>query len=420
MPVSTTVLFASPQREIASLIEDRLDRSVESSIVVGFATPGGMDLVGAPIRRRPASLKCLIIGAATFPAFEMMDELVGVGVPQDRVFVHLGHTFKTGTPKNPFARFHPMLHSKIYYMELEGGQACAFIGSHNATVFALGGMNGEVSVMLEGDRNEPQFRQIRQHIDEARDQATTYDSSLKDAYAWWWREYLDGLRAEVKIPSDWQIKRTILIFAQAAPQDRPRNNEAVYFELPAGIQIDNLKTEVHVFLFNNLPPDPKAALASRNAADASYMCQTLGADNERGNRMLAADWHIDNATRPTLIYVPSGTFSPSTNPNMQQVRAKVTAYGSGGLDYAFERQRGGWDPVFSEQLAANTELPTLLSEKARLEAHAGRSGPPHWMLVKGLSPREGEAFERDEKALRLAAPDSGSFVLVSLRQRRMT
>ncbi len=35
----------------------------------------------------------------------------------------------------------------IYYMELPGGDACAFIGSHNVTAFALTGLNGEAAVL---------------------------------------------------------------------------------------------------------------------------------------------------------------------------------------------------------------------------------------------------------------------------------
>ncbi len=40
-----------------------------------------------------------------------------------------------------------------------------------------------------------------------------------------------------------------------------------------------------------------------------------------------------------------------------------------------------------------------------------------WKLVTGLKPRVGEPRERDEAALQLASPESGSFILVSLRRR---
>ena len=52
------------------------------------------------------------------------------------------------------------------------------------------------------------------------------------------------------------------------------------------------------------------------------------------------------------------------------------------------------------------------------EARGGYRTVRSWKLVKGLAPRLGAAREKDEVALKLAAPDSGSFILVSLRRRR--
>src|SRR5688572_17314330 len=126
--MTSTVLFDLPQREIASLITERMARASEFSIVTGFATPGGLAAILGPIRTRPQSLRTLVVGAATYPGFETLDELLAAGVPSDRLHVHLGHTAATRGHKNPFARFHPMLHSKVYYMEHPDGTASAFIG----------------------------------------------------------------------------------------------------------------------------------------------------------------------------------------------------------------------------------------------------------------------------------------------------
>ena len=93
-----------------------------------------------------------------------LDALLADGVSPDRLYVHLGHTNETGGRKNPFARYHPMLHSKVYYMELPNGDACAFIGSHNMTAFALTGFNGEAAVLLEGPQASAEFNEVRQHM----------------------------------------------------------------------------------------------------------------------------------------------------------------------------------------------------------------------------------------------------------------
>ncbi|MCB1127906.1 MAG: hypothetical protein KDM81_15535, partial [Verrucomicrobiae bacterium] len=141
--MTSTILFNLPQQEIASRISDRIARAMSVSIVTGFATPGGLAALSGPITARPQKLQTLVVGAATYPGFAVLDELLAAGVPSGRLRVHLGHTGPTGGKNNPFARYHPMLHSKVYYMELPDATACAFIGSHNATAFALTGLNGE-------------------------------------------------------------------------------------------------------------------------------------------------------------------------------------------------------------------------------------------------------------------------------------
>jgi hypothetical protein len=236
MSITISILFDLPQQEIASRIATRISQSTSTSIVTGFATPGGLSAISAVINAQPMRLHTLVIGAATYPGFRAFDDLLAAGVPRDRLLVHLGHTCKTDSKRNPFARYHPMLHSKVYYMELPGNLACAFIGSHNLTSFALMGLHGEASVMLEGPKNSPEFDSIRSHIQTARSQAIQYSSDMKDAYAWWMREFLDGLRTEIEVPQDWQVVRTILLFATASPSDRPKTGDHLYFEIPAGIE----------------------------------------------------------------------------------------------------------------------------------------------------------------------------------------
>ena len=163
--MTTTVLFGTPQSQIASLINSKISQCLNASIISGFLTPSGVRAIAGPIRARPTAIRGLVVGAATYPGFRALDELVGMGVPLERIRVHLGHTRKSGTNKHPIVRHHPMLHSKIYYMEMADDQACAFIGSHNVTSFALQGLNGEAAVLLEGSRGTPEFGLVRDHIE---------------------------------------------------------------------------------------------------------------------------------------------------------------------------------------------------------------------------------------------------------------
>lgn len=412
-----TVLFGLPQQEIASLIEDRMARSSAISVVTGFASPDGLAAVSDPIKKQPQKLQALVVGAATYPGFAALDALLSAGVAPDRLRVHLGHTSATGGHKNPFARYHPMLHSKVYYMEMSDGAACAFIGSHNVTAFALKGLNGEASVLLEGPQASAEFDKVRQHIDVARSQAIVYSPGMKEAYAWWTREFLDGWKAEIRLPQDGISVRTILLFASAASSDRPKTGDHLYFEIPAGIQqIESLKTETHLFLFDTLPPSPWQALSLAPNANARYTCITLGAENQQGNKELVAHWRIDGTSAPVLTRVPGGIYRPSPPAGMQQVRAEIKEPSVRPFEYLFERESQAWDPEF----APNHELKVpshRLEQHVAGEARGGYPGIESWRLVKGLSRRSGSPREKDEAALKLAAPESGSFVLVSLRRR---
>jgi hypothetical protein len=437
----STVLFDLPQREIASLIKGRMNRASEVSIVTGFATPGGLASIFGPIRARPRSLKALVVGAATYPGFEALDELLAIGVPPDCLHVHLGHTAETRGRKNPFARFHPMLHSKVYYMEHSDGGASAFIGSHNVTAFALGGLNGEAAVLLEGRKESPEFEKVRQHIATARRQAVVYSSSMKEAYAWWTREFIDGVKAEMKLPQDWTTVRTILLFAKSGRGDRPKTGDNLYFEIPAGIeQIQSLKTETHLFLFETLPATPEQALDLARSAAAQFTCITLGAENKQGNKELVAQWRIEGSPLPVLKPVPGATHRPTPPAGMQQVRAEIRSPSVEAFEYLFERESMAWDPEFASDgdllVRTNDEaLPMEAGQRSesfstdlisrgkeellfRNEARGNRAQIQSWKRVSALVRRSGSPREKDEVALRRAAPESGSFILVSLRRRK--
>ncbi len=129
MSVAATFLHSRPQHEIASIIRNRLAGCQTSEIVSGFATPDGVDALRA--KSASSKIKRFVLGAGTFKAFEALDGLISSGLPTGAARIHLGHTRATGGRKHPFARYRPMLHSKIYFFEMPDGKATAFVGSHN-------------------------------------------------------------------------------------------------------------------------------------------------------------------------------------------------------------------------------------------------------------------------------------------------
>ena len=261
MTVSFRFLHARTQHEIASLIRDRLQRCRSAEIVSGFATPDGVETLSAAAAA--GRIGRIVLGAGTFKAFEALDDLIRAGLVPSLAQVHLGHTRATGGIKHPFARYRPMLHSKIYFFEMPDQTAAAFVGSHNMTGFALRGLNGEAGMLLEGPSSNPLFNEIRAHLVESFRQAVPYDPSLKEAYAQSLRDYLDQLGIDAtNMPRDGESKGTVILFA-AFPSGRlPRTGERIYFELDRRLtEVNSIDTEVHLHLFHAMSSTPAEALA---------------------------------------------------------------------------------------------------------------------------------------------------------------
>jgi hypothetical protein len=330
--VTAQFVHSRPQHEIASLLKARFARCHTAAVVAGLLTPDGVDALDVTKPSHAAKLSRLVIGAGTYQGFVAVDRLIAAGVTMSGVRIHLGHFRWSGGRRNPFHRYHPMLHSKLYLFEMDDGTASALVGSHNMTGFALRGLNGEAGMLLEGPGSDPAFAEVRQHIDEAYSQAVRYDPSMKEAYTWWTREYFDGLRAEANdAPRDSETKRTIVILAPSTGPV-PAPDDVIYFEIDEALrEIRSLDTDVHIHLFKTLPSSPSQALTQVQMASASLSCRTEGLEVGRGGLELDADWSIDDRKHPDLKPT-TRPFRPRTSPGMQQVRVRVVA----GLGARFE------------------------------------------------------------------------------------
>ena len=434
MTVTATVLFESPQTEIASLIRTHLQRSIRTRIVAGFLTVEGIALLKAPLEASPSSLDTLIVGAGTYRGFDALDQLLGIGVDPAALHVHLGHSRLTGNrAKHRFYRYHPMLHSKVYYMEHADGTASAFIGSHNITGFALGGLNGEASVLLEGPANSDEFNKVRRHIAEAKAQSTQYSPSKKEALAWWTREALHGIRDKANdLPRDATTANTIVILAENKACDVPAKKDIIYFELPLALgQVQSLRSEVHLYVFDSLPSSPIVGLQSLHKAIGSCWCKTMGLEMAKGGVELLADWEITGKRAPSLVKTVK-PFRPTPISDMQQVR--VEAYGNvrGRFEYLFDKPSKKWTPELWEDNQTPSlfgdedqkgSFPTQVSYDAdfreTLEAMALSPNPEHhpWQLVRDLVAEDASEKTGYSQALEEYSPDSGSYIMLSLRRR---
>ena len=417
MSVSAKVLFNKPQQEIASLLRGRLDRCKSASLVAGFMTVEGIEAIADPFRSHPEKLKHLVVGAGTYKAFEACDRLIDVGVNPGNLHVHLGFTRETtARAKHSFLRYHPMLHSKVYLMEMGSGTSSAFIGSHNLTSFALMGLNGEAGVLLEGRSSSAEFGDIRNHIAEAVRQAVVYDPSMKDAYNWWVLQFIDGLRVKFNDrPRDAETKRTIVVMAECAGPDLPGKDDAIYFEIPEAIgRIASMRAEVHLFVFDTLPATPGQALNQLHMAKQSFWCRMIGLEDDRGGVELRADWEIQNRTKPTLSETPS-PFRPTPKREMQQVRVELRNEVYDAFQYLFDSDRASWLPSLDDQ----EQVQVKVAERGFLKSlELVPREDLEWYRVNGLVP-EGE---RTSAAYRMAltdmSPQSGNYILMSLRRRK--
>jgi hypothetical protein len=109
-------------------------------------------------------------------------------------------------------------------------------------------------------------------------------------------------------------------------------------------------------------------------------------------------------------------FRPKPSPGMQQVRVKVWNRVFDRFEYLFEGKKKSWEPIFDE----HTAIRTAPSERDFLKSL--ELVPPEdndWFLVRGFSSGEPTGSEAYREALRLSAPESGAYILFSLRRRKI-
>ena len=417
MSLSVRVIFDTPQREVASLLTDLYARCMSASLIAGFMTVEGIDAIEPPILASPGKLAALLIGAGTYRAFEAFDQLLKLGVPPDRLRVHLGHSRQTkAKAKNPFYRYHPMLHSKVYLFELPNGTAAAFIGSHNLTGFALYGLNGEAGVLLDGPADADVFADVRAHISAATKDSVQYDPTNRDAYAWWAGQFMEGFARKFRdLPQDAEAAKTIVILAERSQGRVPGTDHTIYFELPKALgRVQSMRADVHVYLFDKLPATPAAALDDLTQARTSYWCRTIGIEDDRGGRELWADWYIDDRYNPVLRPVQP-PFRPKPAADMQQLRVQIRGEVYDDYEYLFDSSRSAFEPEFDEKTFVKVP-PERVERVAALKLIP----PEHteWFRVKGIRRVEpSDSEDPYHMALRKVSPEGGSFVLMSVRRR---
>ena len=346
----STVLFDSPRHKIAGKIIQLLDSSTEVSIVSGFLTEGGIKHLAHSIKRNPLILKNLVIGAGTFQAFKALDGLIKSGVPQNRLHVNLGYSRFS---KSTFIKYHPMLHSKIYYFEKDNGFASAIIGSHNITDFALSGKNGEASVLLEVKQDEQPFIEIRDHILDSIKDSTPYNSSMKEAYSWWAGQFVAGLKSEIchdVNSNDIENKKTIVVFSvHTDPADMPKINDTIYLDIPEAFnKLRSLNDQVHFYIMPKLTSSSRDAIKSSHTFNHAFEASVEGTNMGGAVKEVSTDWYIQDIRKP-IMSRSLKPFQPSPLPNEIWVILRVKAQLKQRYEYLFNKNKLNiWSPIFDK------------------------------------------------------------------------
>jgi hypothetical protein len=163
---------------------------------------------------------------------------------------------------------------------------------------------------------------------------------MKEAYAWWTHQLLEGIAAKANdTPKDGQGGPTIVILAEKDKMPLPAKDDVLYFELPLGLgTIQSLRAEVHLYVFDSLPATPEIGLRTLDKARASFWCRPLGLEMARGGVELRANWHIDDTRHPILKATPT-PFRPSPPSDSQQVRVQVYYGVQGRFEYLFQARQ---------------------------------------------------------------------------------
>lgn len=399
-------LFEGPRQALANRLEALGALCRRAYVVTGFATPDGLNSLPSCFRTRE-QLHTFVVGAATQRAFDALDALVAAGLPRERLRVHLGHTRLTKeNATHRFLRYHPMLHGKIYLFEYDDATFAAVVGSHNVTNFALNGLNGEAAVCLRGSMSDPSYKALCRHIEACKDEAVPYDAQMKDAYAWWTAQFLQGMAAKVMDRErDVAREHILLLFCQGSTSPKPRSK--LYLEVPAKLYQRNLRIKVHGYIFEQLPANTSAALELAASARATFSGTLDMIANKKSGAEVRADWELVGAQRE--LQRASKPFRPTVGSGMQQLLVEVGAPLRDQYHYGFDA-KPAWLPVVDRSTPVSLpESDAIALEQLKLipEEHLD------WYPVSGLTPVRDEPNPLVQQAKREA---SARFVLLSTEQ----
>lgn len=404
--VKATFLSGSLRGRIASILEEKLPTSVRTQILAGFTTVDGMAAIETQLAANPGALDALIVGLPTYRSFETFDRLLERGVSAERLRVHLGHTRATKKgARQPFYHYHPRMHGCLFLMEDANGTATAVIGPNGLTGFSLLGLSIESAVMLEGEASSSEFEPIRRQIESVRAESARYEATRKEGYVSLSSVYFRS--CSVNATARPGVAQNTIVILSEGTDALPEPDEAIYFDVPSGVperNIDNV--EIHLYLFDSLPPSPEEALERLSEARASFRCGGAWSKMYDGRGY----FHRSQTPGSPPRLIRNHSFLPPDRPGFRRYRAIVRRPLKGSFRYHFEDRAKRWTPELDESqgFTAGDSDAELLKSLSLI--------PPHhleWHPVRDLAPIEEDT--KGDKILRMMWPEAGGFVLRATR-----
>ena len=408
------LLFRVPRSALHTRINDLLRNCDSASAAVGFLTEEGVSLVANSLQSHPRVLTTFVIGALTHKACDGLDRLLSLGVSPQSLYVNLGHSRSTG---KGFVKYHPMMHSKVYLFE-SSVESAAIIGSHNMTGFAFGGQNTEASLLVEGPADDKLFADIRSFIQCVKDESQQYNPEMRHAYAWWYRQFFEGMQYKVLFGTgeeDVETRPNVVAISIAGVDGVPRVGDVIYLEIPLQFQVCKaLREQVHFYILPHSVDSVNEALKNLPDCELAFKGSVIGTNTQKVIREGRTDWIIRDLAHPTLERA-AGPVTPTVNSSNVQAFIKIDGLLHERYKYIFDPSPK-WVPVFDESKATNISAsPDASAVFEMLNLTPAEHIP--WQRVIGLT--QGDDTSSGQRILKEISPVSGRYVVYSRRRLKM-
>ena len=243
-----------------SSFSDQLKADVERArsldVSVGFLSSEGLEFLVGLLGRRRDLVYRVVVGHAKLEVLRKLQEVIRSGrLSGGRIRLHLG-LVRTQASKRIHEK--PMMHAKLFYLEMDDGYDILYVGSYNLTKAALHDENYEAGVRIRANRDSDFMVRARSYINRIWSEAVAYNPDKAELYAWMFnlgvKDLIDQRIAE-KIYEKLGIQHSPTIILAALDPDRIPLSEGDIIDVD--VRSPRLKAgerrgkELHVYLVDS-------------------------------------------------------------------------------------------------------------------------------------------------------------------------